>query len=527
MKLFRKLKSLVSRFDKKDLILLIPIAIFFIATYGIWGEVPSLDSMVIYRESSQFFHNGLDELARMGYTLHPILINAYLSLFFLVFGTNPLSYNIAGFCVYLFALLISYFTIKKEIGFRQASLFILFIFTNPLIIVNSIFLSNDMILLAVILGIITSMVYRKYLYLAIFLILSTISKETGLVFFLTYVGINIVYDLFNIKGYLERKKRISFKRYLVIIPSIISIISWRLILGHYNLTEWRDTLFTPGTESSFMLVVKNILTFSFVNDHLFKNLENLLIYYFHWVYTILLLISLFSFNIKKVIKNNNDDKKNIFTPLVIIFGISYIILAFSFPTWTVLRYILPVLPTIFLPISIYFGQFKKTSLILGILIIIFNTVNIFYSLDPLTKQEFKGDDISYGYKMYAIGFEYRGPDRIAYNRTYLEASKKQNDIIREVYIYDPEVLITNCIELKLGEKMWSISVHNEFYPGMIGESEIRCFNSWDFFNVPDLIKNKRIYIRSTEPDPILLELKNGDYGSYTIVRIDETDDQTH
>lgn len=72
---------MLKKFELIDLICLLPFAVYLISVFPYFGESPSLDPMVIYRESTQFFNGGIKEIIGNGTTVHPPLI--YLLNFFL------------------------------------------------------------------------------------------------------------------------------------------------------------------------------------------------------------------------------------------------------------------------------------------------------------------------------------------------------------------------------------------------------------------------------------------------------------
>jgi len=171
-----------------------------------------------------------------------------------------------------------------------------------------------------------------------------------------------------------------------------------------------------------------------------------------------------------------------------------------------------------LVLAIEIDQLLPKLFLPKIMILLFLILGTMHTnFDPVTKYLFPGADKEYSVDFYNIAFELRGPDRILYNLLYLEATKHQNNLLRKVYATDADVTITNCLEMKLGEKMWSISVHNEFYPLMTRVYEVRCLNVWDFERYPELLEGKKIYLPPETAAETLVKLQQSDIKDYQII----------
>ena len=74
----------------------IPSLFLVIAMGSSWGETPSLDPLLFYRESTIFFSDGFNELYRTTHTAHPPLLHLAMAALFHLFGKSPAAYNLAG-----------------------------------------------------------------------------------------------------------------------------------------------------------------------------------------------------------------------------------------------------------------------------------------------------------------------------------------------------------------------------------------------------------------------------------------------
>lgn len=487
-------------FQARDLIILVPILWLLFTTLPYWNQAPANDPMVIYRESTRLYTAGLKNFMGMGYAVHPPLINLLISCFFFLFGKAPISYTLSGIFVYLCLLFASYFYLKKRVSWVSACAFILIFFTHPWILVNSVILSNDFLLtllaFLLLIGILEDSLPIKTVSMG----LLGIAKETGLLFILAGSAI-LLLDILR-TWVLERKfpVRKVMRALLALLPGAIAWGIWQYLLRQYQQTEWRDFLFNPGGQSSFEIIYRNIIEGKLFNKHLFGNLLNLGVYYSQWLYTFI-----FALTVSCVASLTLLEKKRVFSPttyLSAFFALTYLLLALSFPTWTVLRYGIPVL---FFFLVILATSFQSLSIsavtVITALFVLINGVTLYYSVDPYMKKKF-GDNIQiYGVDTYAVPFELNGPDRYNYNLAILRATKKQNQLLAFAYKNDIDVMVTNCVDLKLGEKVWSVSVNNEFYPSMHQKTQLDCINLWEITSRIDQLSDKNILLQRSDPKP--------------------------
>lgn len=488
------MKKIKQYFSLSDLISLVPVVFFVFVNFPYFGEAPALDPMVIYRESSQFFYGGIKEIIHYGVTVHPPLIYILNNLGFLIFGKSPLAYTLVGLTIFSITSIFGYFGIKKLFGFKTAAIFCLLLFTNPFVIANSFFLSNDMLILY---GTIIALILfclRKYLSLSLILGLMMIMKETAVLI----VGIFFIVILFEIALELKKVKHIKifrFKNLAVFIPALIVFTLWRFQLDSLGTTEWRETFFIKTSDNSYETVVKRLVSFKFFDIFTVQNLRNTFLLHFQWIFTFSILMLLPFFKRDRLIK-----RQRIFLITLIFLSIVYLIMALTFPTWTVPRYGLPIYFGIFFLLSFIISRIRFQKLIPGLIVLFLglNLVSNYRSADPfsLLYGVFKMNDINF----YNIPFMNSGPDRMIYNRTYLEVTRKQNAAIKSFLKSEADVFVTNCNDLKLGEKIWSISIHNNFYPGMTLDRKIDCINFFELDNIylKSKVENKKLFVPKNE-----------------------------
>lgn len=486
-----------------DLICLLPTFIFLLLTFQFWGETPSFDTMVLYRETTQFFNGGLKEILNSGVKIHPPLIYILTSLFFFIFGKNPWSYNLMGLIVFASSSITLYFLTRNIFNRKVAATFIVLLFTNPITVVNSFHLANDILVMFGIILALTFYIYDKKL-LSLSLATMVLMKETALIVIFSFLHI-LVMESFLKKINYRQKILNFFNTVLILIPSIIIFFVWSFYLKSLGTTEWRETMFIKTNDNSYVTVLKNIFQLKMFNIFLYQNLKNTFILHFQWVFSILLLILLLMKNENLI---RNDRQKKFFLTLSIV-GLVYIFLVFSFPTWTLLRYGIPVYLSFFFLISLLISQIKFQKLFVPLILffLIFNFINNLFSLDPLSLS--KGTKNIYGEYFYNFEYLYTGNDPI-YNIQYLKIVTKQNKLMEDAISKDADILITDCNELKIGEKFWSISVYNEFYPKMNLHKNVDCVNIYDLdkLHAKEKVTNKIVYLKKSEKAIISQLLNN-------------------
>lgn len=472
-----------------DLVCFFPFLIFLLLTVQFWGQAPSLDPMVIYRETTQFFNGGINEIVSNGTKVHPPLIYIINSIAFLFVGKSPEAYNFVGTSIFIIDSISLYFITKKVFNRKVAIPLTVLLFTNPFIIINSFYLANDMLILSGIILALGFYLYDKKTLLSIILALMVLMKEAALIIIFSFF-LFILFDEIFIKKSIKQK---VLKNILIVfLPALISFSTWSFYLKYLGTTEWRESFFIKTNDSSYITVIKNLLSFEFLNIYLYQNLRNSFVFNFQWVYSLSIIIFYFLADKKAFLVEKNQKR---YFYLVLSLALTYILFVFPFPTWTVPRYGLPIFLSIFFLLSIFLARIKNIILYLFALTLLFSItiVSNIFSVDPVSNK-FGRIDIK-GENFYNINFWNSGPDRIIYNRQFLKLVSRQNDLIKAAIDNNSDILIDYCDDLKLGEKVYSINVHNLFYPKLKLNKPLDCINNYDLDKdwIQHKIYNKIVY----------------------------------
>lgn len=482
------------KFNPLYLIPLIPFSIYIVLLFPFFGDAPALDPMIIYRDSTRFFMGGVQEIAEYDSKVHPPLIHIVNYISFILFGKNPASTNIIGGIILLFNSFFLFSILKKVFNIKIATSTTLLLFLNPYSLVNSFNFSNEMLMLTIFIFSTYFYTFDKKILLSFSLALTALTKETALVIPISLFIVMVIEKIYSEKKAINKFTEI-IKVIPIFIPTFLVFLGWMNYVKSIGATEWRDTTFVKTNDSSFHIVLNNFLTLRFINEFLMGNLKNSLFFNFQWVFTLSTIILLLS---KKIKLETLQQKRFFFS--VVAFGIFYILFVFSFPTWTIPRYVLPLLFPLFLLLSIGLEKLKFYKFFLFFLISISLIASI-SSRDPLSSKN--GYYKIFNETFYVKDFWNDGPDGIEYNLQFLKPVKEQNKIILFSIHNNADYIITNCNELKFGERIWSISIHNDFYGNLIYKKELECINYWDIENSNKIkFKNKYVLILKSEKEKI-------------------------
>lgn len=103
---------------------------------------------------------------------------------------------------------------------------------------------------------------------------------------------------------------------------------------------------------------------------------------------------------------------------------------------------------------------------------------LFVSIDPVTLSI--GKEVTfYKEKFYKFNMDTNGYWMTDYNLGYLRLLQNQDKKIMSFLETDYDILLTNCVDIKLGEKFFSIYTYKEFYPQLYFYRPKGCTNFWE------------------------------------------------
>ncbi len=464
---------MLKKFELIDLICMVPFIVYLISVFPYFGESPLLDPMVVYRESTQFFNGGIKEIIQNGTTVHPPLIYLLNFVSFTIFGKNPASYNIVGTLIFFLGSVFLYFTVKNVFGVKTAIPMIVLLFLNPFVIIDSFYLMNDALILT---GMILAIGFHSYgmkNFFSATLAMMVLMKETALVIIFSIFIVNFLKIIIK-RDNIEDKLRETIRWIILFAPAILILFAWSYFLKSLGTTEWREPFFGADNRNSYIIVIDNLLRLKMFNVFLLENLCNAFILNFHWIYLLGLIFFGLLFSKRDNILLTKEQKD--FCHILVVVVLLYIFLVFPFPTWTIPRYVIPVMFPFFFFLAYSISRIRNPKLYSTLVAVFFilALMNNYFSLDPLSLEVGNVEIINQTF--YDMRPSHGGPDRIIYNLQFLDLTRHQNNIIKDAINKNLSFIVANCNDLKLGEKLYSIGIHNDFYPQLTLRKQPTCMN---------------------------------------------------
>lgn len=404
--------------------LVLPIIVFVILYIPSLTLIPGNDGGLEYGFAQQWYH-GTNILQIL--SLHPPFKLMLFSIFFKLFGNEStgwigLFFGIAG-------IVALYFIGKKLFDEKVAFMSSILLATSGLFLSNGIFGIHDFLMTTLILIAFFCYLDKRYIWYAVFASCAVLTKETAIFFAMSIV----ISDLFV-------RKNVTFATFIPIV-----ILAWYVEFVHFSGHHlWNDWNFSPTAKNgSFLTMINNIVTLQLFNKYAFENWAHLFVFNFNWVYWIFAFVSL-------VFIKTTDLKKEL-APIGIFFFI-FLITVLSFQTFTINRYILPLLPFMYMLASYSVTQLPLKPVFITLLIVV-SFVSLSYSIDPVSnaiwpKTQVLGESVYLNHKL-------DGDDGITYNMQYLSLMQIRTDLIKSgnckfphLIAYDKKTLqsydITTC-----------------------------------------------------------------------------------
>ncbi|MGB9911676.1 MAG: ArnT family glycosyltransferase [Microgenomates group bacterium] len=435
MKFIKKLKI--------NFYLFIALFLFSILYLPFLESFPYLDGNIDFVQSYHFLKGGFKEYFNNWTSVHPPFKVFISSLFFKFLGFNVISYNLIGYFFGLISIL--YFNKLAFLIFdsRSAKIATILLATSPLFLATAIFSLRDFLLTSFLILSLYFYLVSNYFFYLFFSTLSFLSKESGLLLIVCVI-------LIEFFSFLKNKKNSKF---LITLSGLTIPFLWWFFLKINQKTSWRDWLFSEyASKGTYYVMIKNLLELKIFNQYAYQHWLHLFILNFNWIFWLIFLIGFFWMFIKKYnifltfLMNFNQKAKTVLVIVLLI--ISYFLTVLCLPTYAIPRYILPILPFLYLLDSYIIQLFliKKKRLFSffinsGMIVLIF--LSLFFSLDPLSLKIW-GKIKIFGKKFYALNEHFAGNDGITYNFQYLYLIKERTKKILEANNKKDSVVSEDC-----------------------------------------------------------------------------------
>jgi len=397
---------------------LIPIVIYLILYVQYLFLIPGNDGGLEFMFANRWYTG--DNILQL-LSLHPpfkLILNSFFYQFFGYWSTGwiGLIFGIAG----IYAL---YLIGKKLFDKKVAILSSLLLATSGLYLSVGIFGIHDFLITVLILFAFFFYLESRYIWCAVFVCIAVLTKET-VIFFAVSI---LISDLFI-------RKRVKFETFTPII-----VLIWYIEFLHFSGYHlWNDWNFSPEPkQGSFMTMVNNILKLQLFNKYAYENWLHLFVFNFNWVYWIFALGSFYFLKKKEILKT--------LAPIGIFFFL-FLITVLSFQTFTINRYILPLLPFVYLLASYTAMQLRYKTVFISLLIII-SLVSLTNSVDPISNLLWSKTAIL-DQNLY-LNHTLDGDDGITYNMQYLTLMKERTAILESGNCSLPTLIRYDSQELTL------------------------------------------------------------------------------
>lgn len=412
------------------------------------GSIPYLDGNIDLVQAYDFYTGGFVQLADRWGSLHPPLKVFVVSTLFRLFGVHTWSYVVLGVIAGLVGISAMYGLARELFGRKVAGIAGIFIATSPLFLSVGIFALTDYLLTVWALMSLLMYAKKQYIWCSVFLAFSVLTKETALLLPFSIVVVEI--------GAWIAKKRVKRLQIIPIIAACSSFVVyafWSNYLHGIGQRPWSDWIFTDTADKGAMYTtIHNVLTGRFINPYAKQNWLHLFVLNYIWLYGVFAAVGVMQWLMgvrirqKEQMQRLNTHRVRAFT-VYLIFGLMYAMFVLSFQTYTIPRYVLPVMPLILLSaswsIDILVRKWHRLQIPLFVLFVCIGVLALFTSSDPISRVIW-GDTTWMGERLYNLRDHLSGNDGITYNMQYLSIVRERTRLIVRAQKDGRSIMSSGC-----------------------------------------------------------------------------------
>lgn len=389
--------------------LLLPFFIFYILYVPFLGIVPYHDGSKEFRFAYNLY---IGHYLSNWIPFHPPFKLILAAVFFRLFGFE--SFTFLGLVLSSIGIVALYKIGEKLFDKNVALWSSIFLATSGVYISNGIFSMTDFVVAVLIILAFYFFTTTKLWLYGVIASCAVLTKETALVF---PISVLIVYVC------------VKKKFHIALLLPFVTFLFWLWFLHINGHQPWNDWNFSStAKQGSFYTVIHNLYTFSFLNIYAYENWRHLFLFNFNWFFWVLAGTGVVFLSKHKKISQNN-----VIFLTIGLFSFSYTIAVLSFQTFPITRYILPMLPFLYLFAGVgmvtVLNKIKVTYVryffIVVVALILFT--QLFISDDPVSNI-FWQKTTFLGQKVYVS--DLGGLDAMTYNMQFLLFAKKRDTLIR-------------------------------------------------------------------------------------------------
>lgn len=368
------------------------------------GSIPYLDGNIDFVQAYDFYSGGFTKLAQNWGSLHPPLKVFIVSLFFRLFGIHPWVYTLVGIIIGLVGIGAMYGLARTLFGRKEAGIAALLLATSPLFLSVGIFSLTDYLLTVWVLLSLLMYAKKYYVWCGVFLTYSVLTKETALL-----LPISMLF----------------FRPRLPAIFSLIVYAGWSWYLHSIGQRPWSDWIFTQTADKgAAFTIIHNLVTGRFLNPYAIQNWLHLFVLNYMWVVSALAVWGAFRWRRTLAV--------------YLLFGAFYTISVLSFQTYTIPRYVLPIVPLILLLAAVSVRRIAMVVFLGAVTVL-----SLFTSTDPLSRAIW-GETTWMGERLYNLRDNLSGNDGITYNLQYLAIVRERSRRMREAEKLGAPIMSRDC-----------------------------------------------------------------------------------
>jgi 4-amino-4-deoxy-L-arabinose transferase-like glycosyltransferase len=411
-------------------------------------SIPYLDGNIDFVQAYDFYSGGFTQLAAHWGSLHPPLKTFLVSSIFGVFGMHTWTYTVVGIVFGIVGIAAMYWFTRALFGRRTAAVAGVLLGTCPLFLSVGIFSLTDYLLTVWVLFVLLTYIRGHYIWCGLLLLFSVLTKETALLLPVSILVVEVCIFIME--------RRIT-RRLVPLLPVFISFFvyaCWSWYLHSIGQRPWSDWIFTEtANKGATFTIINNLITGTFINAYAKENWLHLFVLNYMWVYTVFavsggiwLLIRVLSRKSKRLLEVIVDKRTHALC-VYLLFGFLYTISVLSFQTYTIPRYVLPVVPLILLlasrSISTVARRWRRLRIPFIVLFFCIGVLALYSSTDPLSRAIW-GDTTWMGQRLYNLKDHLSGNDGITYNLQYLAIVQERSRLISRAQIEGNSIISGDC-----------------------------------------------------------------------------------
>lgn len=368
--------------------------VFSLLFFPFVGLIPYLDGDTEFQIAVNFYAG---KYLSNWMPYHPPLKLALTDLLFHLFGF--FSYSVLGYILGVIGIIALYAVANTLFDKKTAILASLLFSLSGVYLSSAVFSLNDFILTVFILLSFIFYVKEKYVFAALMGMFAVLSKESAIIFPITICIVEIC----------QKKLRA-----INLLP-FVALGAWILFLHVTGHTLWNSWNFSDSRQSgSLWTVIDNIFHGKIFNKFAYENWLHVFIFNYNWVLWLFVIFALFH-----IVWNR-------YFSIIFIFIVLYCLTILSFQTYSITRYILPIMPFVYLFVAVTLRSIPYKVIMIPLIFTIV-IVSLWTSADPVSNLIWKKWQILH--QSFYINREIDGTDGITYNMQFLSLAKERTNLI--------------------------------------------------------------------------------------------------